>query len=136
MSRCWKISIELLRRGAYTSWRKKFRIGEGVEIYYDVDIRGDTYFPGNIVLCRGFLEVGLRLPLNPLVISVMNYFQQAPIQLTCPSFVSLVVFDCINSHKDYMNGHLDISHFMYYFRVGRSSGSKKTKKSPMKKNWR
>lgn len=100
---------------SYHVWRKKFRIGKEVELYYDVGINVDPFFLGHILFCRGFMEVCMRLPLSPLAISIFNYFQRAPIQFTCPSFVVVAVFNCINNHKDLGGGRPNLFEFLYYF---------------------
>lgn len=117
-----------------TYHRKKIWIWKEVEIHYDIHIHDNTYFPGNIVLCWGFLEAGFRPPLSPLVVSVINFVQRALTQFTCLSFVLLVMMNYINTHKDYENGQLDINHFLYCLWVSRSNEGNKMKKSP--KMWR
>lgn len=59
---------------ALASWRKKFQIGEKVKIYYDTDLTVGAFFFDNLIFYLGFIKTGLRLPLNPLVVSIMNYF--------------------------------------------------------------
>lgn len=59
---------------SYTVWRKKFCILEEVKLCYGAEIDSVTFFLGHIVIWQGFLKVGLRLPLNILVVSTLNYF--------------------------------------------------------------
>lgn len=61
-----------------TSWRKKYCIGPDVEIYYRVDLFDHPFLPHTIIFCEGFLLVGIRFSLIPLVVNFFNYIDRVP----------------------------------------------------------
>lgn len=58
--------------GAELMWRRKYRIEEKAELYYEDDFKNNPWFTDTIVHCRGYLEAGLYLPLSPLEVSFFN----------------------------------------------------------------
>lgn len=57
------------------SWRKKYHIGQDIEIYHRPDIQSNPWLLYKIAFCNGFLKDGMWLPLTPLIIYFFNYTQ-------------------------------------------------------------
>lgn len=109
------------------SWRTKYHIGAGIEIYHGANINSNPHLPGAIVFFEGFLRAGIRLLLFLLVVFFFNYIGRAPQQFMTTYFIARAVFDCLNSHKDYGNGELKLEYFLNYYQVARSSSNNRTR---------
>lgn len=63
---------------ACSSWRVKYHLGEGIEIYHGVDVYVNPYLADAIMFYEGFLRDGICFPFSPLAVSLFNYFERVP----------------------------------------------------------
>lgn len=77
----------------FPEFRKKYGIPNTIELHEVSHLRGIPRHPSGFIICEGFLVAGMKLPLDPLTVRVLNHYGLAPAQM---SFIFYRIMSFLN----------------------------------------